>query len=71
MLQLEGFEGLRGRGALELNLQLCDQTQCETHEQDGVRIQSEQRKIHRWSYGHQNRKALVLQLVLLLVFKKK
>ena len=54
-MQLQGIEGLRGRGALELNLQLCDQTQCETHERDGVRIQYEQRKTHRWSYGRQNR----------------
>ena len=46
-MQLQGIEGLRGRGALELNLQLCDQTQCETHERDGVRFQSEQKKIHR------------------------
>ena len=53
-MQLQGIEGLRGRSALELNLQPCDQTQCETHERDGVRIQSEQRKIHRMSYGRQN-----------------
>ena len=58
-MQLQGIEGLRGRGALELNLQLCDQTQCEAHERDGVRIQSEQRKIHRWSYGRQNRSTTV------------
>ena len=41
---MQGIEGLRGKGALELNLQLCDQTQCETHERDGVRIQYEQKK---------------------------
>ena len=45
-MQLQGIEGLRGIDALELNLQPCDQTQCEIHEQDGVRIQSEQSKIH-------------------------
>ena len=37
-MQLQGVEGLRGRSTLELNLQLCDQTQPETHEPDGVRI---------------------------------
>ena len=64
-MQLQRIEGLRGRGALELNLQLCDQTHCETHERDGARIQSEQRKIHRWSYGHQNHSTTVG-----IVFKK-
>ena len=58
-MQLQGIEGLRGRGSLELNLQPCDQTQCETHERDGVRIQSEQRKIHRLSYGRQDRSTAV------------
>ena len=43
-MQLQGIEVLRGRGVLELSLKLCDQTQCETHERDGVRVQSEQRK---------------------------
>ena len=58
-MQLQGIEGLRGRGALGLNLQLCDQTQYDIHERDGVRIQSEQRKIHRWSYGRQSRSTTV------------
>ena len=58
-MQLQGIEGLRGRGALELTLQPCDQTQCETHERDGVRIQSEQSKIHRLSYGRQDRSTTV------------
>ena len=62
-MQLQGIEGLRGRGALELNLQLCDQTQCETHERDGLRIQSEQKKIHRWNYSRQNRITTVVGIV--------
>ena len=62
-MKLQGIEGLRGRGALELNLQLYDQTQCETHERDGVRIQSEQKKIHRWNYSHQNRITTVVGIV--------
>ena len=67
-MQLQGIEGLRGRGALELNLQLCDQTQCETHERDGVRFQSEQKKIHRWNYGRQN---CITTVVGIVVEKKK
>ena len=63
-MQLQGIEGLRGRRALELNLQLSDQKQCETDERDGVRIQSDQRKIHRWSYGRQNRSTTVGIVVL-------
>ena len=66
-MQLQGIEGLRGRRALELNLQLSDQKQCETDERDGVRIQSDQRKIHRWSYGRQNRSTTV---GIVVVFKK-
>ena len=58
-MQLQGIEGLRGRRVLELNLQLSDQKQCETDERDGVRIQSDQRKIHGWSYGRQNRSTTV------------
>ena len=68
-MQLQGIEGLRGRGALELNLQLCDQTQRETHERDGVRIQSEQKKIYRWNYSRQNRITTVVGIV--VVFLKK
>ena len=62
-MQLQGIEVLRGRGVLELNLQLCDQTQCETHERDGVRVQSEQRKS---TDGATVVRIVVLQLVLLL-----
>ena len=62
-MKLQGIEGLRGRGALELNLQLCDQTQCETHERDGVRIQSEKKKIHRWNNSGQNRITTVVGIV--------
>ena len=61
-MQLQGIEVLRGRGVLELNLQLCDQTQCETHERDGVRVQSEQRKSID---GATVVRIVVLQLVLL------
>ena len=52
-MQLQGLEGLRGRGALELNSQPCDEAQREIHERDGVRIQSEQRTSRRLSYGRQ------------------
>ena len=65
-MQLQGIEGLRGRGAFELNLQLCDQTQCETHERDGVRIQSEQKKIYRWNYSGQNRITTVVGIFVVL-----
>ena len=68
-MQLQGIEGLRGRGALELNLQPCDQTQCETHERDGLRIQSEQRNIYRWSYGRQTRSTTV-DIVVVMLNKK-
>ena len=61
-MQLQGIEVLRGRGVLELNLQLCDQTQCETHERDGVRVQSEERKSID---GATVVRIVVLQLVLL------
>ena len=41
-LQLKGLEGLRERGALELNLQHGDGTQREIDERDRLRIKYEQ-----------------------------
>ena len=37
-LQLKDLEGPRGKGALELRSQRCDETQREVHERDGDRI---------------------------------
>ena len=67
-MQLQGLEGRRGRGALELNSQPRDQTQREIHERDGVRTQSEQRKRQRSSYGRQNRSTTVGIVVVYLTF---
>ena len=39
---IEGLEGLRGIGALELNTQHCDETQRKIPERDRLRIQYEQ-----------------------------
>ena len=41
MAAAEGFEGLRERGPLKLNSQVCDETQGEIHERDRLRIQYE------------------------------
>ena len=62
-MQLQGLEGLRERGTLELNSQPCDETQREIYERDGVRIQSEQRKRQRLSYGSRNRSTTVVVVV--------
>ena len=43
-LQLKGLEGLRGRGALELNTQHCDEAHSEIHERDSLRIQYEHKE---------------------------
>ena len=69
-MQLQGIEGLRGRGALELNLQPCDQTQYETHERDGLRIPSEQRNIYRWSYGFHLNRSTTVDIVVVMLNKK-
>ena len=69
-MQPQGVEGLRDRGALELNSQPCDQTQREIHKRDGVRIKSEQRKRQRLSYGRQNRSTTVGIVVAVVVYLK-
>ena len=40
----EGIEDLRGRGALELNSQQCDDIQREIDERDRIRIQNRQKE---------------------------
>ena len=62
-MELQGLEGLRGIGAVELGSQPCDQTQREIHERDGVRIQSEQRKSQRLSHGSRNLRTKVVDFV--------
>ena len=66
-MQLQGLEGLRGRGALELNSQTRDETQRETQERDGVRIQSQQKKSQRLSNGRENRSTTVAVVVVVAV----
>ena len=44
MAAAEGLEDLRGRGALELNSQQCDETQREIDERDRIRIQNRQKE---------------------------
>ena len=41
---MNGLEGLRRTGALELNTLHCDETQGKIHERDRLRIQHEQKK---------------------------
>ena len=61
-MELQGLEGLRGRGSVELSSQPCDQTQREIHERDRVRIQSEQRKSQRLSHGSRNLRTTVVDV---------
>ena len=44
MAAAEDLEDPRGRGALELNSQQCDETQREIYERDRIRIQNTQNK---------------------------
>ena len=58
-LRVEGLEGLGGIGALEFNKQHCYEAQRKIHERDRLRIQYEQYKKQRMSFGHRNRNTLV------------
>ena len=62
-MQLRDLEGLRGKGALELNSKPCDETQREIHKRDGVRTPSEQRKSQRLSRGRRNLSTTVVVVV--------
>ena len=65
-MELQGLEGLRGRGALKLNSQPCDETKREVHDRDGVRILSEQRESQRLSYGRENGRSKVAVVIVVV-----
>ena len=63
LMQLTGLGRLRGRGALELNSQPCDETQRKIHERDELLIQHEQKEKQGMSSGRRNRSITVWNII--------